>query len=311
MKKLTIEHCHKLAESRDGKCLSKIYVNSRIKMLWECSFSHQWWTNCHNISTGKWCPECGGTKKLSIEHCRRLAAEKGGKCISDIYINTGTKYLWQCEKLHLWLAVYDSIKQNHWCPFCAGINSKTIEDCINLAQEQGGKCLSEKYINVQSKYLWECTNKHQWWAILSSIQQGNWCPECAKEQRKTTCLEKYGFEHPLQNKDLFLKATKSSNYRYDLLHWKTGEELVCVGSWEKRVVEYLNNNKIDFNFQVPFSMPSGKRYFVDLYLKDQNLWVEIKGYFRKDAREKWDWFHVEHPNSELWDKKRLEEMRIL
>ncbi|KKM14938.1 hypothetical protein LCGC14_1701060, partial [marine sediment metagenome] len=27
--------------------------------------------------------------------------------------------------------------------------------------------------------------------------------------------------------------------------------------------------------------------------------------------EKWEWFHKEHPNSELWDKKKLKEMKII
>ena len=30
-----------------------------------------------------------------------------------------------------------------------------------------------------------------------------------------------------------------------------------------------------------------------------------------DAREKWDWFHKEYPNSELWNKKKLQNMGIL
>lgn len=40
-------------------------------------------------------------------------------------------------------------------------------------------------------------------------------------------------------------------------------------------------------------------------------WAEIKGYFWDDAKEKWKWFNEEKPNSELWDKNKLKEMRIL
>jgi hypothetical protein len=58
-------------------------------------------------------------------------------------------------------------------------------------------------------------------------------------------------------------------------------------------------------------MPNGKTYRPDLYLIDQGVWIEIKGYFRKDAQEKWDWFKSQFPNAELWDKKKLKEMRIL
>jgi len=58
-------------------------------------------------------------------------------------------------------------------------------------------------------------------------------------------------------------------------------------------------------------MPDGRTYRLDLYLIDEDKYVEIKGYFRKDAQEKWDWFHKTHTNSELWNKKKLKELKIL
>jgi hypothetical protein len=51
-------------------------------------------------------------------------------------------------------------------------------------------------------------------------------------------------KHPTQNHDIMLKIAKSSNFRYILQHWKTSKDVVCVGSYEKSVVEYLNNNKM-------------------------------------------------------------------
>jgi len=39
--------------------------------------------------------------------------------------------------------------------------------------------------------------------------------------------------------------------------------------------------------------------------------LKLSGYFRKDAKEKWNWFHKTYPNSELWDKEKLKEKRIL
>jgi len=75
---------------------------------------------------------------------------------------------------------------------------------------------------------------------------------------------------------------------------------------------YLNKNKIDFNWQPQvFLMPNDKTYTPDFYLPDQNLWIEIKGYFRKDALEKWEWFHKNYFNSELWNKEKLVKMKIL
>ena len=86
------------------------------------------------------------------------------------------------------------------------------------------------------------------------------------------------------------------------------KDLVCQGSWEKAVVEYFNKNKINFRWQPrSFLMPNGRKYYPDCYLFSTKKWIEIKGYFRKDAREKWEWFHKEKPNSELWNFKKLKD----
>jgi hypothetical protein len=58
-------------------------------------------------------------------------------------------------------------------------------------------------------------------------------------------------------------------------------------------------------------MPDGRFYYVDAYLPVKNLYVEIKGFFMNDAEEKWEWFHKEYPNSELWDKSKLVQLGII
>ena len=135
---------------------------------------------------------------------------------------------------------------------------------------------------------------------------------------KKTCLDKYGVEYPAQNKDIALKVAKSQKNSCTLKHWKTKKDLVCVASYEKAVVEYFNKNKIDFKWQhkvFDIILENGKKttYRPDLYLiGSRKPWVEIKGYFRNDAKEKWNIFHNHiKPNSELWDKEKLIKMGIL
>ena len=117
--------------------------------------------------------------------------------------------------------------------------------------------------------------------------------------------------HPSKVPSIAKKQAKSQNNSTILYHWKTGEELICRASYEPKVIAHLNKNKIDFDFQIPFDMPNKQRYFIDLYLKEQDLWIEIKGYKRPKNMEKWYWFHSEHPNSELWDKQKLQLLGIL
>lgn len=63
-------------------------------------------------------------------------------------------------------------------------------------------------------------------------------------------MSHFGVRHPMQNYDIALKQAKSTNTHCILRHWYSNEDIVCVGSYEKRVVEYLNINKVDYLWQV-------------------------------------------------------------
>ena len=62
----------------------------------------------------------------------------------------------------------------------------TIEDMQKIAKGMGGKCLSNNYENNKVKLLWQCANGHQFLSKPNDVQQGHWCPECAKYERAKT-----------------------------------------------------------------------------------------------------------------------------
>lgn len=60
---LSIKDCVLVAESRNGKCLSKEYINSEQKLKWECSKGHVWEANLRSVRVNKsWCPSCKRSK---------------------------------------------------------------------------------------------------------------------------------------------------------------------------------------------------------------------------------------------------------
>jgi hypothetical protein len=185
VKKVFIEDCQKLAELKGGKCLSTQYVHSHFKYTWQCFEGHIWDAGYTNIQQGQWCPECKGNKKKSIEVCYKIAESKGGKCLSTEYINSKNKIKWQCQKGHIWDAKYFSIQQGSWCPECAGLKKKSIEDCHKFAELKDGKCLSTKYIGNKFILKWQCVKGHIWNSNYNNITQGNWCPECAGTIKKS------------------------------------------------------------------------------------------------------------------------------
>lgn len=59
----TFEELKQHAASLGGKCLSKKYVNSTYKMLFECKSEHRWKASALQVlgkknSKGVWCPKC-------------------------------------------------------------------------------------------------------------------------------------------------------------------------------------------------------------------------------------------------------------
>jgi hypothetical protein len=114
-----------------------------------------------------------------LQEMNEIAKSRGGKCLSQVYVNYSTKLLFKCSKGHTWPTTPGSIKAGSWCPRCAG-RHKTIEDMRELAESRGGRCLSDAYINAKTKLIWECSEGHAWPALPHSIQRGTWCPTCAK-----------------------------------------------------------------------------------------------------------------------------------
>lgn len=63
---------------------------------------------------------------------------------------------------------------------------------------------------------------------------------------------------------------------------------------------YSDVNRDQFGQPVSFASP----------FTDERKWIEIKGRFMGDAREKWEWFHKKYPDSELWNERKLKELGI-
>lgn len=59
-----------------------------------------------------------------------------------------------------------------------------LKEMEQMAELQGGECLSEQYINSRTKLIWRCgTCAHIWKAPPDNIKQGKWCPKCGIKRR--------------------------------------------------------------------------------------------------------------------------------
>jgi len=200
-----LEEIQEIAKSKDGRCLSKDYINVFTELEWQCEKGHIWKANPHAIKRGGWCPVCSlerakydwknqsGTasefQKNELDVLRNLAKMKDGECLSDTYINNSTKLKWKCKEGHIWETKSGNIKFGKWCPKCSyeyrgSLTRGNIAEMQKIAENRGGKCLSEKFVNVDTKLRWQCKEGHIWEAVPSSIKRGSWCPECHRLKRK-------------------------------------------------------------------------------------------------------------------------------
>ncbi len=181
-----------LATQNDGKCLSRTYINNRLKLKWQCIKGHIWEAPANAVQQGHWCPTCAGRPKVTIRDMRNLAESKGGKCLSESYVNAHTHLKWKCKYGHEWKATSNNISRGKWCPTC-GIESRAqkqrsgIDEMIILAKARGGTCLSESYINTDTKLKWMCSKGHIWEAIPDAVKRGTWCPVCNTSKSEIIC----------------------------------------------------------------------------------------------------------------------------
>ena len=128
-----------------------------------------------------------GRPRLTIQDMQETAGERGGYFRSKRYLGSGKKHLWECAEGHQWKAVPSQVRHSSWCPECKKIKASkprkhNIQNMNKFAQNEGGKCLSKKYVNPITKLEWECVKGHQWEATYNNLQNGRWCPHCWRER---------------------------------------------------------------------------------------------------------------------------------
>lgn len=127
-KRFGIGFMRELAAAHGGRCLSETYRNTATRLEWACQKGHRWWAFPGAIVRGHWCSVCSrDAVKLGIDVMRRHAAERGGKCISDTYVNSSTRLEWECSRGHRWHATPNTIRQGHWCARCYFISITSTE----------------------------------------------------------------------------------------------------------------------------------------------------------------------------------------
>lgn len=197
--KKTIEEVHELAKKMNGKCLATEYENAHATMIWQCHQGHSFPSSYDRVNQGHWCPDCYEEirgdlrRKNTIEDAQNLALKHNGKCLSTVYKNPTIKMYWECKKGHPFTMSYGKVREGIWCPPCSyektseRMRKYTIGDMHKIAEQNGGKCLSDTYKSNSFVLKWKCSNGHTFHKAYNHISRGQWCPKCSGNLNESKC----------------------------------------------------------------------------------------------------------------------------
>ena len=150
-------------------------------------------------------------KKRALEEIKKIARNRGGKCLSETYINSTTKLIFQCHKGHIWQTMPCSVKSSQsWCPTCRYEKKiRTLADLQKIAARHGGKCLATEYVSMNEKIEWQCAQGHIWEAAACRVQLGTWCRQCANDRLRSTIEQMHELAHSKGGKCLSTHYTNS------------------------------------------------------------------------------------------------------
>jgi thiol-disulfide isomerase/thioredoxin len=188
--------------------------------------------------------------RLSTDDLHRLAARRGGDCLSKHYINNTMKLRWRCAKGHVWRSIPKCIRKGHWCPTCARKERPkkySILDFKRIAKRRGGQCLSAEYKDCLTKLRWECAKGHQWEAVPMSVRRGSWCPYCVGFHKNIADMRKLA-----ERRGGKCLSRTYSNAKTDLLWkcakghcWEAVPSSIKAGTWCPRCAPNPKRTLID------------------------------------------------------------------
>lgn len=186
-RKTNEEFINQLIEINSNIKALDVYVDSRIKIEFECLIcGHKWKTFPGHILQGKGCSECARNRitKSHEQFIKELNDINQNIVCLDKYINAYTKIRFKCLICgHIWETTPEHVLKGQGCSKCSIKKSrKTHEEFINeLNIINPNIKVLEKYIDNKTKLLCECLiDGNKWRATPNSLLSNHGCKECKK-----------------------------------------------------------------------------------------------------------------------------------
>jgi hypothetical protein len=166
----------------------------------------------------------------------------------------------------------------------------TIEDIHFLAEERGGKCLSNKYSTFP--LTWECAKGYIWDAKSCNIVHGTWCPICHGKKKITIEYIKEFAAHKGGDciSDIYINSTTK-------LSWKCSKG----HTWDAKPANILYNNRWCPTCGREKLTEKNTKYSISdmqVIAKDRGGFCLSEKYINDTTKLKW-----QCKNGHIWDAK--------
>lgn len=175
-------------------CPDMLFLGWRHAHRFCCSLGHEFHlTPSAVVRALKRCPRCEEDERFAMLQAR--CAQSGLQLLRLDASVGGHRYRLRCSQGHVWSAGRVVVR----CPMCTLATSdedkakvkvkrtpqkvKGIERLRAIAEERGGRCLSDEYLGYVGRHRFKCAEGHEWEASAGDVIRGHWCGVCASDAR--------------------------------------------------------------------------------------------------------------------------------
>ena len=192
-KKLPLSVTHpELAKEADGWDPSEFTSGSGKKLMWKCSFGHNWEATVANRTRGSGCGVCAnyiivpGVNDLATRY-PELAAQADGWDPRKVGAGSHKRLRWKCKNGHTWETNPKHRVNGTGCPVCDGQKIVMgVNDLLTtnpeIAAQAFGWDPSKILASHHQKYSWKCSFGHIWETTVTARKSGRGCLVCTGKQ---------------------------------------------------------------------------------------------------------------------------------
>lgn len=234
----------------------------------------------HHVWGGIEYKKCG--KKINYELYKRDIDKKVGYCFN---CNKETNFNKQQRRYNKYCSYKCQMNHNH--PF----KGKVRYDMIGNNYAKG--------------LIGSMTGKHSW--------------RYGKTKNTDIRIKNIALNQSGKNSYFYGKSPSHGKGQWYIL--KTGKKIWLRSSWELKVINHFEQNNIEFeyeNYTFPIiyeykNIQHEGTYTPDFYLSKENKYIEVKGWWRDDAKVKFETFKQTYSgiNIKVWNYNKLKELGVL